>query len=77
MKPTRKQTELAQKILSTSDKKVLKYIEALFDNDINRWEEEMPEYIRKSVERGLADADAGRVTSHKEVQKKYRKWLKK
>ena len=30
---------------------------------------------KASIEGGLKDAETGRVTSHKEVMKKYKKWL--
>ena len=30
---------------------------------------------KKSIERGLKDIENGRVTPHKEVMKKYKKWL--
>lgn len=77
MKPSKKQTELAKRILETDDKEVLNYIQAIVDTNSAFFEDEMPEYVRKSVERGLKDADEGRVTPHKEVWKKYKKWLKK
>ncbi len=70
-------TDLAKRILATKDKNVLKYIQAIFDNDVDKWEEELPEYIRKSIESGLNDSAKGKVTDHEVVMKKYRKWLKK
>ena len=76
MKPSKKQTELAEKILKTKDKNILNHIEAVLDN-VAKWEEEVPDEIQKSIERGIADADAGRVTPHDEVRKKYQHWLKK
>ena len=30
---------------------------------------------KKSIERGLKDIEMGKVTPHKEVMKKYKKWL--
>ncbi len=77
MKLSKQREELARRILETEDKNVIKYIQAIFDNDVDKWEQELPEYVKKSIEKGLADADAGRTTPHSEVMKKYKKWLKK
>jgi predicted transcriptional regulator len=70
-------TDLAKRILATKDKNVINYIQAIFDNDVDKWEEELPEYIRKSIESGLKDSANGKVKDHEVVMKKYRKWLKK
>ena len=37
----------------------------------------MPDEVRKSVERGLAQSKKGLGKPHEEVMKKYSKWLKK
>jgi len=34
-------------------------------------------YVRQKIQQGLDDADAGRVFSHAEVQKRLAKWLRK
>ena len=34
-------------------------------------------YVRQKIEQGLADAEAGRVVSHAEVQQRLAKWLTK
>ena len=34
-------------------------------------------YVRQKIEQGLADADAGRVLTHAEVQQRLAKWLAK
>lgn len=31
-------------------------------------------YVRQKIEQGIADADAGRVLSHDEVEKRLAKW---
>lgn len=77
MKPTKQKAELAKRILETEDKKIIGYIQAIFDNNVDKWEEEMPEYVRKSIDRAEEDSKAGRTTPHSEVMKKYKKWLKK
>ncbi len=39
------------------------------------WWDEISDAERASIERGLEDSKQGRVTPHKEVRKKYEKWL--
>jgi predicted transcriptional regulator len=34
-------------------------------------------YVRRKIQQGLDDADAGRVVSHAEVQQRLAKWLTK
>lgn len=34
-------------------------------------------YVRQRIQQGLEDADAGRVISHAEVQRRLAKWLTK
>jgi predicted transcriptional regulator len=34
-------------------------------------------YVRQKIEQGLEDAEAGRVVSHAEVQRRLAKWLTK
>jgi predicted transcriptional regulator len=77
MKPTKKQAELAKRILETDDKDILNHIQAILDMNASRVEEERSAYVEKSIERGLKDIKEGRTIPHEEVMKKYRKWLKK
>jgi predicted transcriptional regulator len=69
--------QLVQRLLETEDKDVIKYIKALFDSHEGSWYDELPDAVKKSVDKGLEDAKNGKLTPHKEVMKKYRKWLKK
>ncbi len=39
------------------------------------WWDDVSDEAKASIEIGLKDAEAGKVTSHKEVMKKYKKWL--
>lgn len=76
MKRAEQRELLAKRILETKDKNVLNYIESVLNN-MDRWEEELPDYVKQGIEEGLRDVKAGRVTPHAEVMKKYKKWLKK
>ena len=39
------------------------------------WWDDVSDEAKASVETGLKDAEAGRVTLHNEVMKKHKKWL--
>ena len=67
----------AKKYLDTADEKVAKIVYAIPEEvDAQKdWWDDVSDEAKASIERGLKDADAGRVTSNKEVMKKYKKWL--
>lgn len=68
--------EEVKKYLDTADEKVIKMVHAMLEVDAqNDWWDDVSDEAKASIERGLKDAEAGRVTSHKEVMKKYKKWL--
>lgn len=68
--------ELAKRLLNTNDKAIINQIKAIFDSNSDAWFEELPNEIKKQVVRGIHEADQGEGTSHEEVMKKYKKWLK-
>ena len=67
----------AKKYLDTADEKVVKMVYAIPEEvDAQKdWWDDVSDEAKASIERGLKDAHEGRVTSHKEVMKKYKKWL--
>ncbi|MEK6616727.1 MAG: hypothetical protein AABZ32_11580 [Bacteroidota bacterium] len=76
---------------STIDHQILNYLEYLSEKKkkailvmVKTFAEEtltlwdlMPDEVRKGVERGIDESKNGAGISHKEVMKKYSKWLKK
>ena len=65
----------AKKYLDIADEKVVKMVYAMLEVDTQKdWQDDVSDEAKASIERGLKDAEAGRVTSHKEVMKKYKKW---
>ena len=64
--------------LSLKKKKVLLTVVQNFaEDDFDLWDE-MPDEIKKSVEKGLNEAQKGNGTPHEKVMKKLKKkWLKK
>ena len=69
--------ELAKKLLDTTDKNLIKHLKAIFTAHSDNWFEELPDSIKKSVERGLKQAKNGETIPHEVVMKKYKKWLEK
>jgi predicted transcriptional regulator len=62
--------------IDSADEKTLKMIQALLEvEQESDWWDGLDDEAKASIERGLKDADAGRVTPHDVVMKKYRKWL--
>jgi len=69
--------ELAKRLLNTNDKNIINYLKAIFDTQENNWWENLPDEIKFSVEKGLKQSSKGETIPHAEMQKCYRKWLKK
>lgn len=66
----------AKEYLDNADEKTVKMVYAMLEVDAqNDWWDELPKSAKDSIERGLKDVENGKVTSHKEVMKKYKKWL--
>jgi predicted transcriptional regulator len=55
-------------------KNILDY--GLKDQDSDWWDE-LSKAQKEDIDAGLKDIGAGRVVAHKEVMKKYKKWLSK
>ena len=67
-----------KKYIDTADEKTLKIIYAMLEAEHESdWWEDLSEKAKASIEKGLKDAEAGKVTPHEVVMKKYRKWLSK
>jgi predicted transcriptional regulator len=66
----------AKKYLDTADDKVVKMIHAMLEVNAEKdWWDDVPDKAKLSIKKGLKDVEAGRVTSHEDVMKKYKKWL--
>jgi len=64
-------------LLSAKRKKaVLTVVKTFAEDEVDLWDE-MPDEIKESVKKGLAESEKGLGKPHAEVMKKYRKWLKK
>lgn len=66
----------AKKYLDNADEKTIKMVHAMLEVDAEKdWWDDISDAAKESIERGLKDMENGNVTPHKEVMKKYKKWL--
>lgn len=67
-----------KKYIETADAKVVKMMHAMLAVDAGTgWWDSLPDEVRADVEAALDESEKGEVTSHEEIQKRYRKWLAK
>ncbi len=67
-----------KKFVATASEKELEMVYHLFDAvKKDDWWDEITKEQKKAIDKGLAQLDRGEGVPHKEVMKKYSKWLKK
>jgi predicted transcriptional regulator len=67
-----------KKFVATASEKELEMVYHLFDAvKKDDWWDEIGSDQKKAIDKGLAQLDRGEGIPHKEVMKKYSKWLKK
>ena len=67
--------ELIQWLTTLEDKSIIEKLIEMKQSYTDDWWSELSDVEKKSVEKGLQDADNGKVLSQSEVRKKYEKWL--
>ncbi len=70
-----KKIELIQWLSTLNDESIIEKIMKLRDNEKADWWKAISKEEKKSIERGIQDAEAGKLKSHSEAQKLYEKWL--
>jgi predicted transcriptional regulator len=71
--------EIMRLIMDTDDKSIIDQLKAFFQTRPTSkvWFDDLPDAVKESVERGLAQSERGEVIPHSEVKRKYEKWLSK
>lgn len=69
--------ELVKQLLETNDIAIINHIKAIFQTQKTDWWESLPEEVKDSINRGIAQSERGQTVPHEQVMKKYKKWLKK
>lgn len=63
--------------IDKADEKTVAIIHKILEDDSEDLLENISAEQEASFNRGIKDSDEGRVTPHKEVMKRYKKWLTK
>lgn len=74
-KPLDKEINQYLEHLNVQQKKVVLSVVKTFAQEETDWWDGVEDAAKESIERGLKQAEQGKVTPHKEVMKKYKKWL--
>jgi len=64
-------------LTEVTEPSVIKRFLALKNSETSDWWDEIDADEKAEIEQGLAEADRGELTAHKEVMAKYQKWLSK
>ncbi len=70
-----KKIELIQWLSTLNDKSLIDKLMKLKEKERNDWWNEISVNEKKSIEKGISDADNGKLTSHSNVKEIYEKWL--
>jgi len=70
-----KKIELIQWLSTLNDVSLIDKLVKLREKEKTDWWNEISAAEKKSIEKGLLDADNGKLTSHSTVKKIYEKWL--
>ena len=70
-----KKIELIQWLSTLNDMSIIEKIIKLREQEKSDWWDEISVSEKKSLEKGIKDADAGNLKSHSDVKKIYKKWL--
>ncbi|WP_158837453.1 hypothetical protein [Polaribacter sp. L3A8] len=70
-----KKIELIQWLSTLNDVSLIEKLMKLRDKEKTDWWNEISTEEKKSIEKGVLDADNGKITSHSTVKEIYEKWL--
>ncbi len=63
--------------LNASQKKVILTVVKGFAQEEENWWNEVEDAAQDSIAKGIKEADQGKVTPHKEVMKRFKRWASK
>ena len=70
-----KKLAIIQWLTSLNDVSMIDKILELKQKETKDWWNETSDEEKKSIEKGLSDAESGKLKPHSEIRKKYEKWL--
>ena len=75
MKLQAKKLELIQWLSTIDNPNIIEKIMAIRDNQKEDWWCDLSSLEKESINKGIDDADAGKLKSHEQARKIYGKWL--
>lgn len=70
-----KKIELIQWLSTLNDESIIEKVMKLRENEKTDWWEEISKEERASIEKGIQDADTGKLEPHSQARNLYEKWL--
>ena len=70
-----KKLAIIQWLTSLNDVSMIDKILELKQKETKDWWNEISDEEKESIEKGLSDAESGKLNPHSEIRKKYEKWL--
>ncbi len=74
-------TEMRKKVkkyIDEADDHVVKMVYSMLEADRkDDWWDDLPKEVQNSIDKAIAQLDAGKGIPHEEVMKKYKKWFTK
>lgn len=70
-----KKIELIQWLSTLNDKSLIDKLMKLREKEKTDWWNEISAAEKKSIEKGIQEAENGKLTSHSDVKSIYEKWL--
>ena len=70
-----KKIELIQWLSTLNDESIIEKLMKLRESEKADWWREISKEEKNSIEKGIKDADSGKLKSHSEAKKLYEKWL--
>jgi hypothetical protein len=67
--------ELVKRLLDTDDESIIKQVKGIFESHEKDFWNDLPAHVKAGIEKSRKQADAGLLTPHDEVKKKYTKYL--
>lgn len=75
MKLQAKKLELIQWLSTIDNPSIIDKITAIRNDEKQDWWDALSDAEKESIEKGIEDADAGRLNDHQKARKNYGKWL--
>ena len=67
--------EIAKKVFEINDENLLSELDILLNSNEKVVLEDLPKHVQEEIQRGLKQAEEGKLTPHDEVMKLYSKYL--